>query len=699
MGESDSSDQRLVGTNFHALAVQFTTGDTQTTPPSSARSVDGGNASSVVEDEDLINGFRWADFSYDMNTFRGQTLDRICREANGSNNFNKIMRTLQLRLQSCKAAGCRGTAGSNCKRALYMLGALLLHGPDCVMSAALDFIPFLRYFLSVSHKHARSGKGASSNSNAATSSLHSLASTVGAQQAIDFMSLSPVVDLKMPARYVLDLLLDHKKLLLRRKYTCLLRQGAFPYLTAATSPQSSVTTVSKGRRTTQTNGKLELLEPAGIDGKRLLPFGMMHALMHPDSQLKLVPTLETGVLRLSARVTARPKDSDANETDDVDDAGSANGSVHDDSPVTSPQDTDSQAEAQAALLIDPFDDSDPFSVPSRGKSADLLPPTGAFAPSKTISPPTASKPAASTKAQQSMGLPVVLPPPPAGVVLPKKPSRGAAAVNLLDFGDIPTVSKSSVNGSSHKDLLDLLSAPDPFATTAVDPDSKFRVVNKDTGETMDVRMIVGAGAASHDAVDIATTDPFALPAVPAQPFLASHPAGAALLQGSTRHTPGKATDPFNNSTVNWASWGETVPSPAGAVNSDPFAFDIFGFNSPTKAAGKTSPADGSFNAFAPSAPTSTAGSFAPSAPGMGSVGFVPSAGATNRISSGGGMNPMGAAPMHVRQPPAQQSMMGQPMQAGVPGNNQAMFFSTNPQRAQQFQQQQQQQRDPFAGLK
>jgi hypothetical protein len=122
-GESEAGEQRLQGVSFHALAVQYTAGDTQSgssrSSHAAAGGADNGSGNGLVLDESEHN---WSDFTFDANSFNGQTLERICRDANQSGAFNKIMRTLLLRFQSCRAAGCRGTAGNNCKRALYLLG-------------------------------------------------------------------------------------------------------------------------------------------------------------------------------------------------------------------------------------------------------------------------------------------------------------------------------------------------------------------------------------------------------------------------------------------------------------------------------------------------------------------------------------------------------------------------------------------------
>jgi hypothetical protein len=546
------------------------------------------------------------------------------------------------------------------------------------MSAALDFIPMLRFFILASNKHQKAANASGSGGSSVGGAGGLVAQH--AQHAIDFISSSAFVDLKLAAKTVLELLLDHKKLLLRRKYICMFRQGAFPYLlTPAAGETRAANSVSRGRRNTS-DGRPELFEATTSAGSKFLPFSSMHNLLRP--QTESLPTLEPGVVAVSEHVVARPRDSDANEgDDDIDDAASVNASTHDDSPPGRAGADEIADHAKSALLFDPFADGDPFAPPSREEISAAKNKSTSSQPSATVRgssgdfAPSLGAGKAAGKAAAAAAPLVALPPPPGGAsaaTAPKKPARsaargGGASSDLLDF-DV-TDSTAGASKTSSADLLNVLSDPrtasssvfdnmssqfDPFQVSAppapLDPDTKYRVVNKDTGEAMDIRMLVDTGAASHG---IGASNPFFHPQGQAQAQAQAQAGGIGQLRPppqvqAARQTSSKqvpqgtgnvaTTDPFSASTtsMSWATWGETTPNP-NAGNSDPFAFDIFGFGSP-----KSGPTSQNFAPSQAFAPTTTS---------------------------------------CMRQQPAQQPV----------------FISTNPARAAQ-QQQQQQARDPFADL-
>ena len=72
-----------------------------------------------------------------------------------------------MRLESCKASMSRGTSGSAGVRALQLLRALLVTGPDAVLSFALDLIPTVRALMHL-------GLGTSHVNNNSNSGIHAL---------------------------------------------------------------------------------------------------------------------------------------------------------------------------------------------------------------------------------------------------------------------------------------------------------------------------------------------------------------------------------------------------------------------------------------------------------------------------------------------------------------------------------------------
>lgn len=139
-----------------------------------------------------------------------QTIDRICADASQSDQFNKIMRTIALRLEACRASGAKGQSGILGLRALVLLRVLLISGPHCTLSYALDFIPTLRALM---HPLAPTNKSALSDALSAAVS-------------------SPPVDVVASAAAVMLLLLDHDKLRHQRLFATLVKDNAIPHLTS-----------------------------------------------------------------------------------------------------------------------------------------------------------------------------------------------------------------------------------------------------------------------------------------------------------------------------------------------------------------------------------------------------------------------------------------------------------------------------------
>ena len=125
--------------------------------------------------------------------------DRVCTDSCESDKFVKVMRSLGYRFNdvNSKQAG----------KALSLLHILLLSGPECVMSEALDFIPQIRLLLDPSNYK---------------------------MQPMDYISITgsnqTTVDLRPKAMAVLSLLLDQEKLAKQRRWSDLWRHGAFSHL-------------------------------------------------------------------------------------------------------------------------------------------------------------------------------------------------------------------------------------------------------------------------------------------------------------------------------------------------------------------------------------------------------------------------------------------------------------------------------------
>jgi DENN (AEX-3) domain len=293
---SNGACKGFVGMDFHPLAVQYTLGQKD------------GNYES--ESSESSSG----------------AVDRICSEAHQSDAFSKIMHTIALRLENCRAAVCRGAGGQAGVRALNLLRALLITGPECVLSASLDHIPGIRVILS------QCGGGALP------------------PQGLDFMSLGPVADIRIIALAVLSLLLDHKKLVHQRKFSLQCREGVYPYLLlqplSSTSSLFSPANHQKMHKRLSDSLKRDLLIPVSPGVKRFPPFGTILQSCKPSG----VVSIEPSTLILTEPVAASSEKREEDEDDDGNEPES-----------TSTRDSSAPLciQTQSSLLLENFLD-DPF---------------------------------------------------------------------------------------------------------------------------------------------------------------------------------------------------------------------------------------------------------------------------------------------------------------------------------------------------
>jgi hypothetical protein len=184
---------------------------------------------------------------------------RIISDAQESDEFQSIMRTLYFRLQACHAAGSRGSAGISGLRALILCRNLLIEGPECVLTYCTDFIPMIRGILHLAQALHPTSSGKKTKQ----------------QQALDYMSMGSFVDPSTHAQTVLDLIIDHKKLLVQRKVCLLLKRGAYPFLT----------THSNGELRAAQYARTEMLFTASYSSSKLFPrFDTLHQSLNQAGQ-------------------------------------------------------------------------------------------------------------------------------------------------------------------------------------------------------------------------------------------------------------------------------------------------------------------------------------------------------------------------------------------------------------------------------
>jgi hypothetical protein len=154
---------------------------------------------------------------------------KVCQEALNTAALPAIVRAIAVRLEIARAAlasGARvsspGVAGGI--KALALLRALLVTGPEAALGVAIDLLDVLRALLALSAGKApaaaaASAAGGSPMSGEGSSSSSSGGSSGGGAPAVRAAVLG-----------VLDLTLDHKRLCLQRRCSLLCRTGAFPHL-------------------------------------------------------------------------------------------------------------------------------------------------------------------------------------------------------------------------------------------------------------------------------------------------------------------------------------------------------------------------------------------------------------------------------------------------------------------------------------
>ena len=262
----------LVGMDFHPLTVQYTLGQRDGDASESSEA-----ATSAAQ----------------------QAIDRICSESHHTDQFSKIMHTIAIRLENCRAAACRGNGGLAGARALTLLRALLISGPECVLSASIDYIPVIRSILTLC------GGGSPSAQSAESTSVGALADT------------------RIIALAVLSLVLDHKKLSHQRKYSLQCREGVYPYILlqslSSSSSLFSPLNHAKVQRRSSDALKRDLLVPcnsAGSQGSKQFPaFGSILNSFKPPGAV----AYEAGKLILTEPVLASSEKRDDEDEDDAND--------------------------------------------------------------------------------------------------------------------------------------------------------------------------------------------------------------------------------------------------------------------------------------------------------------------------------------------------------------------------------------------
>eukprot|EP00598_Pedospumella_elongata_P005095 CAMPEP_0184973222 /NCGR_PEP_ID=MMETSP1098-20130426/5103_1 /TAXON_ID=89044 /ORGANISM="Spumella elongata, Strain CCAP 955/1" /LENGTH=1187 /DNA_ID=CAMNT_0027495667 /DNA_START=491 /DNA_END=4054 /DNA_ORIENTATION=- len=269
------SASKDMGSNFHNLVVQFTSGATPLAPCEVEIDRDSQYYTSYLG---VSNASAATDSSAVKDSAKRQLavdgiLRKIVADASHGDEFVTIMRTVYFRLQGALATGGRGQPGVAGVRALILCRHLLVEGPECTVSHCTDFIPMLRALLRLSLSLEGGGNGAKKTSKQ--------------QQALDYMSLGAFMDPTLHAKTVLDLIIDHKKLMVQRKVALLLKKNSFPFLTTMGSNKDLK--VAQFART-------EMLFSASFSASKLFPrFDALHKSLNPLG----IPSIAPGSLSLS----------------------------------------------------------------------------------------------------------------------------------------------------------------------------------------------------------------------------------------------------------------------------------------------------------------------------------------------------------------------------------------------------------------
>jgi hypothetical protein len=618
-----------MGSNFHNLTVQFTSGATPLAP--CEVDVDRDHlyytssigATNVGAADNRDNHKRAMGFD--------GILRRIIADASNGDAFISIMRTISFRLQGCLAASSRGQAGASGLRALLLCRSLVLEGPEYVISYAFDFIPVLRAILRLSQS-LESGAG-SGTPGAKKTSMQ--------QQALDYMSLGSFVDPTVHATLLLDLLMDHKKVTVQRKCTVLMKRGGFPHLTTVT-PSKELRPAPFHRA------------PDMLPRLQFQRFDVLHRSMNGLG----LPCIAAGTLRLSIPELAVGAAEDRGQNEDEEDE-SGQGTP----PPSSSSSSASRAAATSSMRVSnsapnlaPFASSSappqqqqqqqpvrhmtPPPQPSSSSSAaaaaasmrpsvsrerfiysdeDDADPKAPSAPSAPFAP-AAPAPAQTARASATGTSPVRQ--PFTSLELKKPPASASSAAKLAPPPEAPNASAAAAASRRASTTKAGIAPVNDF----LNADSDFSAAFAPSGGG-------GGGAAA------ASTDPFSTAAFTASsdPF---GPASGATSSGSRYTDPFSASvatghgDPFGSSfsatgTAAAAPLDAFAPSAPSAGYTDPFAptaagaySDPFGPTASASAAAAFTPS--SYDAFAPSTASSSSSAAAFGGPSPMPMAFTPS---------------------------------------------------------------------------
>lgn len=225
---------------------------------------------------------------------------KICIDANSSDELIRIMRTIAVRLHSINACGCRGAGScSTAYQTVSLLKYLLVHGPECVVSYALDFVGVLRSIHAFACASASSDKHLVSSSSSISISSISMISSSGSSSGNDGIDVDVSV-ISTVALSAIELIVDHKKLMLQRRRARMIADG--------------IIVVHKQDKI----DKKDIFVNSGYGNKSFPAFEVVHKIFSPiaSSPSCTVPVFNATSLRLTVPVAI---DADAEDDDDDDD--------------------------------------------------------------------------------------------------------------------------------------------------------------------------------------------------------------------------------------------------------------------------------------------------------------------------------------------------------------------------------------------
>ena len=643
----DGNCKGLIGMEFDILTVQYTLGNN-----SSNYVFNNNNNNNNNNNDDMT--------SDSINNTNQQIIDKICSDSQNSDTFFRIMNTITLRLENCKAATCRGTNASCGVRAMNLLRALLVLGPECVLSASIDYIPIIRILLNMC------------NTNTNNNNLQN--------QGLDFSSLGPIVDIRPLGVAVLSLLVDHKKLILQRKYAILCKKNFYYYLYYQ-SPSLSFDLFSplnhqKGYKRQSDLIRKELftvVTQVGVShnsGMKQFPkFNLLHNSFKPYGAINIDP---------SKLLLTEPTETFSERRDDDDDNNDDNNNGRDrDDDIVAPLVSNHNSNNSLSLFhistkpkpaeIDLLDDIDTYD--SFSNQPVLTPSTPSSNPMMSSFQPTSSSTSTATNVHTSSLHQIT------NFNSPSTPASSTTIknTNIANNSNI----LSSGNNLNNSNIPRVKS--DSF-----DEDSIYRIINKDTGEVSDMRdldkmisMTKIVSTPQKNNISAPKPSPSSHSIVPT---LAPPPSGqirrvplhnnSAKLPNNNNTTTnnnnnyngsgsggGPRTNSSNNSTDPFATLKPLIPNspikspkgsgqsvgPTGQNSTDPFNFSAFNFtpsgNSKTTVSSFVPSSTQAPSPFSPSPSTGMSGSsstpFLPST----SISAVRTSISTNNNSKNGMMNP------------------------------------------------------------